>query len=188
MTQTQNEEAGFTLVELLVSLSLLSLMAIYALNAFNVTSHMKAIALDVEGQSEASAVMRKFQNEVTSLAPAYVRASDGQMILLFEGRHDSVTYVASADGTREVGGLYRVTWRVDDDHQLVVQRTLLGVDANAIVPLVVLQDVAGMTLSFDGSDSWLQRTALPKSISMSLTKTAGKPGKSETIAAIASGF
>jgi prepilin-type N-terminal cleavage/methylation domain-containing protein len=169
VTSTRNNEAGFSLVELLVSLSLLSLMAIYALNAFNVTSRMKAIARGVERQSEEAAVLRLLQDEVSTLVPVYRQDNTGSPILQFQGGRDSLSYVVTSDGTREVGGLYSVTWRVNDKRQLIVERHLLLPEGAASEPLVALDNVAALAFEYDGSlQNWTDQQLLPKSIDIKI--------------------
>jgi prepilin-type N-terminal cleavage/methylation domain-containing protein len=181
------DESGFTLVELLVSLALLSLMAIYALNALTINSQMKSVADEVGRKAEIAAVLRQFHDEIASLTPVYAQGGNGQPMLLFEGKRNAISYVASADGTRETGGLYRVTWSVDKDQQLVLQRALLRVEPTTSTSLVVLKDIADITLFYDGAETWTEQNTLPKSIKLLIAKMGDNSQKSETIALIASG-
>ena len=163
--QTPTKEAGFTLVELLVSLSLLSLMAIYALNAFNINSQMRAIAKDIESRTEVTAVLRQFRDEIGTLTSVYRQDDTGFPALVFDGQSNQVSYVEMTGGTREVGGLYRVTWQLNDKQQLTVMRELLRKEGSATEPFVVLEGVTDLHFIYNNDQSvWKDQKVLPKSI------------------------
>jgi prepilin-type N-terminal cleavage/methylation domain-containing protein len=184
----RRDESGFTLVELLVSLTLLSLMTIYALNALSITSQMKIVARGVERKAEVVAVMQQFHDEIASLTPAYAQGSDGQPVLMFEGEEDTISYVISADGTRETGGLYRVIWRVDSEQQLIVERSLLRVGLTSVTSLVALKDVLGIKFGYEAARNWKQQHKLPKAIWLRLEKIDNKNSAVEILVTIASGL
>lgn len=169
MNSGRSGEAGFTLVELLVSLALLSLMALYVLNSFSQMQQMKAISREQESLVEVHAVMQQFEREVNSLTPIFVTDDNAASKLFFEGQHDKITYAITSDGTRETGGLYRVTWMLDLNHQLIVERRMLNSTTEDIRPLVVLQGVTSLVFVY-GYDqpTWIDQQTLPRGIQMKL--------------------
>ena len=169
MNNSSKSVDGFTLVELLVTLSLLSIMAIYAFNAFGLTSKMKAIASSVERDTEVQTVLRHFHDDVSALTTVYRQDSAGAAKLIFEGHETSLSYVGFADGNKEVGGLYQVTWQLNERRQLTIERHLLGNDGAGHVPLVVLADVASVNFAYNGDKSvWLEQQTLPSLITLKL--------------------
>ncbi len=188
MNSTSKGTEGFTLVELLVTLSLLSIMAIYVFNAFALTSKMKTIANSVERDAEVQTVLRYFHEELSALTPVYRQDTAGIAKLKFEGREASLSYVGSADGTKEVGGLYQVTWQVNERRQLTIERHLLGANSGGNDALVILEDVENMTLTYDEDKTvWLEKQNFPKIIALKLTLTSRK-STAEVVASIATGL
>jgi prepilin-type N-terminal cleavage/methylation domain-containing protein len=166
---------GFTLVELLVTLSLLSIMSIYAFNAFGLTGKMKAIASRVETDTEVQTVLRHFHEEVSALTPVYRQDTEGSAKLIFEGRDTSLSYVVIADGTKETGGLYQVTWQLNEKHQLTIERHLLRDNSVKTVALVVLNEVEALTFSYNGDKvSWLDQQRPPSVIFLKIKQVNKK--------------
>lgn len=175
MNNSSKGTEGFTLVELLVTLSLLSIMAIYAFNAFGLTGKMKTVARGVESDAEVQTVLRHFHDDVSTLIPVYRQDSAGSAKLIFEGSETSLSYVAFADGTKEVGGLYQVKWQLNDKHQLTIERHLLGDKSTKNVALVVLEDVVGVTFTYNGDKTlWRDQQTLPGTIVLKLARSNRK--------------
>ncbi len=187
MSNSLKETDGFTLVELLVTLSLLSVMAIYAFNAFGLTGKMKAVAHSVERDTEVQTVLRHFHYEISALTPVYHQDVTGNAKLIFEGRETLLRYVAVADGTKEVGGLYQVTWQLNEKRQLTIERHLLRANSDVNVALVVLGDVENISFAYNGDKAdWLEQETPPKLIDLKLTLMNNKT-KAEVLASIVSG-
>jgi prepilin-type N-terminal cleavage/methylation domain-containing protein len=187
MNNTSKGTEGFTLVELLVTLSLLSIMAIYTFNAFGLTGKMKTIARGVERDTEVQTVLRHFREEMSALTPIYRQDSAGSAKLIFDGRKTSLSYVAFADGTKEVGGLYQVTWQLNERHQLTIERHLLRLNIVEKVALVVLEDVEKVTLTYNQDKSvWSDQQIPPNVVALKLM-LKGKTSTSEVTASIISG-
>jgi prepilin-type N-terminal cleavage/methylation domain-containing protein len=169
MNKTSEGTDGFTLVELLVTLSLLSIMAIYAFNAFGLTGKMKTIAHSVETETEVQTVLRYFHEDMSALTPVYRQDPTGSAKLIFEGRETSLTYVGVSDGTKEVGGLYQVTWQLNKKRQLTIARHLLGTNSTENKDLVVLENVEAMTFTYnEDKANWLNQPQLPSLIVLNL--------------------
>lgn len=185
MGKSQSSEAGFTLVELLVSLALLSLIAVYVLNSFTLMRQIKVLLREAEGQAEVRSVLRQFDREVSSLTPFFSPVENGAPKLVFESHRDQITYAVLSNGTREVGGIHLVTWLLDQNGQLVVERRMLNAAKDGIKRLVVLQGVKSLELTYDeGQSFWLAKPSLPHVIVMKLTLDARTLGPNERSTAI----
>jgi prepilin-type N-terminal cleavage/methylation domain-containing protein len=188
MNHSPKATDGFTLVELLVTLSLLSIMAIYAFNAFSLTGKMKAIARSVETATEVQAVLRHFREDVSALTPVYRQDQTGSAKLIFEGRETSLTYVGVSYGTKEVGGLYQVIWQLNEKRQLTIARHLLGANGAENEPLVVLENVEAMTFIYNkDTPNWINQPQLPNLIVLNLD-FVNKQSNAEMAALIVSGL
>jgi prepilin-type N-terminal cleavage/methylation domain-containing protein len=187
MKSVSKSTEGFTLVELLVTLSLLSIMAIYAFNAFGLTGKMKTIASSVEKDAEVQTVLRHFHEEVSALTPVYRQDAAGSAKLIFEGRETSLSYVDFADGTKEIGGLYQVTWQLNVKRQLTIERHLLRAKSLKNIALVVLEDVEAVTFTYsEVKTSWLDQQRLPNVVALKL-ELLNKKSTTEVAASIVSG-
>ena len=105
MTLLQRHDDGFTLVELLVSLALLSLMAIYALNAFSSLRDINRVEDRVDAQMEVEAVARHLRETIADVRPIFVRDSNNAPKLLFRGSPGVLEFVSASNGGLETGGL-----------------------------------------------------------------------------------
>jgi prepilin-type N-terminal cleavage/methylation domain-containing protein len=185
MGKAQSREAGFTLVELLVSLALLSLIAVYVLNSFTLMRQMKVLLREAEGQTEVRSVLRQFEREVSSLTPFFSPAENAAPKLVFEGHRDQITYAVLSNGAREEGGLHLVTWLLDLKGRLVVERRMFNAAKDGTKRLVVLQGVKSLELTYDdGQSAWLAKSSLPHVVVLKLTLDDRPLGPIERRAAI----
>ncbi len=123
------DDSGFTLVELLVSLALLALMMVYAVNAFYYLGTMNRASARAAAQMEVEAVARHMREAIADMRPAFVTDENGAALLKFRGTHDSLEFVSASNGERETGGLYLVRYFRDDDGALAVERRLFRENA-----------------------------------------------------------
>lgn len=178
-------EDGFTLVELLVSLALLSLMSIYVLNALGIIGKMREAETRIETALKQDAVLRLFSWEVGSLAPVFVQSESNAAHLYFAASSDELTYATMADGTREVGGLHGVSWKVNDRKQLVMERHLLRTPQGQPTNLILLDGVERVEFKFnEDQTSWQNDQSLPRTIKMTLIFSAAPQQPVEATAVI----
>jgi prepilin-type N-terminal cleavage/methylation domain-containing protein len=187
MKSVSKSTEGFTLVELLVTLSLLSIMAIYAFNAFSLTGKMKTIARSVEKDTEVQTVLRHFHQEVLALTPVYRQDAAGSAKLIFEGRETSLSYVDFADGTKEIGGPYQVTWQLNEKRQLTIERHMLRANSVKNVALVVLEEVEAVTFSYNNDKTVWRNEQKPPNVIVLKLKLANKKSTAEVAATIVAG-
>lgn len=164
--------AGFTLVELLVSLTLLSLMLIYSVSAFTMLKDLERVSDEAQAQHEVVAASRHMSEALSDARVWFEGTSAGQPRLLFQGSQQEIRFVSVSGGDRETGGIYALRYFVDDDRQLVVERTLLQeVQDKARYIAVLLKDVSLIRFAYAArpdfgsepafADEWLPQGSLP---------------------------
>ena len=172
MTLPERHDEGFTLVELLVSLALLSLMTIYALNAFTSLRDINRVVDRTATQMEVEAVARHFRETIADVRPVFVMDENNAPRFLFKGSTDALEFVSAANGERETGGLYLVRYSVDAEGTLLAERRILrdrqSTEANKVV---LLRDVAGVSFKYldyaNAFDTWQQKDS-PSGVTPSL--------------------
>ena len=176
MRQTDNQH-GFTLVEVLVSLTLLSVLSIYALSAFRMQKDMDRISSDIARKIEVRAALDVVRHQLQGMQLVFQTRQAENRNLMFEGRRNTITFADLSDGSRIEGGFYRTTLSVDDNHALVagfepIKATGLG----PATSIVVLEHVASLEFAYGSKilitspvDEWLSKDSLPRSIDVQLT-------------------
>lgn len=129
---------GFTLVELLVSLALLSVMAIYAIQAFSTLRNMSRVEAEVAAQMEVDAVAKHLRGELEQTSAEFLPDASAVPKLLFSGKPTKLEYVVTSNGEREVGGLYVVNLTLDKEGTLLSRRQLIQSKISEHVNEVVL--------------------------------------------------
>ena len=174
MTLLQRHDDGFTLVELLVSLALLSLMTIHALNAFSSLRDINRVMDRIGSQMEVEAVARHFRETIADVRPVFVMDENNVPKLLFNGSRDSLEFASASNGERETGGLYLVRYSVDAEGTLLVERRILrdrqSTETNKVVLLRDVEEISFKYLdSDDAFDTWQQKESLPSAIEVDVT-------------------
>jgi prepilin-type N-terminal cleavage/methylation domain-containing protein len=138
--------AGFTLLEVILSMGILSLIALTLYGAF-FTGHRAVVA--GERAAEINQRMRVaediFARQIHSAVFQWARHDDDQFPY-FVGRPDGVSFVSSAPQSRGGTGLAVVTYRVDQNRLILEERSMFTPDdlydppANAYVERAVLME------------------------------------------------
>jgi general secretion pathway protein J len=168
----RESEAGFSLVEMLVSLALLSLMTIYALSALSSLKRFNDVAARLDAQAEADAAAAYMAEELSGAALQFKYDERQMPSLLFDGKPDAVTFVIAADGRRETGSLYLVTYFVDEKRNLLSRRQMLRASMpGAPMDVILLRNVSSIELGYDAGDgkfasSWTNSERLPRSTTL----------------------
>lgn len=180
MTQHRRHDEGFTLVELLVSLALLSLMTIYALNAFTSLRDMNRVVDRIGSQVEVEAVARHFRDAIADARPVFTMDGNNTPQFLFKGARNVLEFVAASNGEREAGGLYLVRYSLDAGGTLVAERRILWdkmtIAANKVVLLRGVKDISfrywapgGPGNQNESVDSWERKDTLPLAIEVEVS-------------------
>jgi general secretion pathway protein J len=171
----QRANAGFTLVEMLVSLALLAVMTVYALSALFSLRVFNRVAERVSIQSEVDASARHLREAIGGMRPVFAMGQDNEPALVFHGRSNSIEFVSASNGTRETGGLYQTRYRVDSNGALISERTIFR-DGPVGAPNVVklIGGVIGMDIKYHGKphdsavDDWTPKDTLPNAVEIML--------------------
>jgi general secretion pathway protein J len=179
MTPSPRRDSGFTLVELLVSLALLSLMTVYALKAFYSLRDFDRVADRIAAQAEVEAVASHLREAVADARAVFASDASDAPRLLFKGSGEVLQFVAASDGSRETGGLIEVSYGLDSDGTLFSERHILRAAATSPANRVIL--LRGVTdLSFrywngaatgegETADAWPENDRLPDAIEVRVT-------------------
>ena len=192
----RDDQAGFTLVELLVALALTAAIANFIVGGFQVVRRAAAITYDRESAEEVDAAAAQLRGLLSRTMPATtIDDVDNIARLLFEGQTDAVTFVTLSEATAFQGGLMRVrlSWL---DHPpmpgrpatLVVRVATFRANPRLIFesePVVLFRDVVGFSLRYFGApeldkprqwySQWLGRERMPLAV-MAQIDLAGRSG------------
>ncbi len=125
--------AGFTLLELLVSLALMALIMTYLSSSISTGRRAWETAQSLEDPQTVEAVRRFVSQRLAQSMPLLVRLPNSQQAaILFDGRSAAVSFVSTVTGHTEVAGIYRFELSLDKSRRdrgglgsLVVSQTVL---------------------------------------------------------------
>jgi general secretion pathway protein J len=161
---------GFTLLELVVALTLLAVMASILYGALGYAGRSWEGG---EAKADATAGMRLshgfLRAQLESQHPMRMRKMPG-FPLLFSGSRDEVRFAAALPARISGGGIwyYRLIVRAEDDRSLLVlERALPDVDAAALPGFdksersILAEDVKEIRVEYFGFDTLAARTTAP---------------------------
>jgi general secretion pathway protein J len=174
MKRPNNE--GFTLVELLISLALLSLMAIYAVQAFSALHNLNRVEEGIAAQMEVDALARHLRTEISDARAVFVQDGTPNSKLVFDGQPHTLTFVTASNGERETGGLYQIEISLDESGTLKSKRRLIGQrPSEHIDEIMLLRDLKDITFGYakvgtsdELSSQWQIKNQLPDVITIGL--------------------
>lgn len=174
--------AGFSLVEMLVSLALMALIALLLLQAIGTTGMLSRLGQRLSADTDLDIVRDHLRASLGRLAG---RGTNGRM-LPFRGEAERFVATVLADGGTERGGEVRQTvWalrRPDGTIDLVETRGL-GSEGGDGAPEVLVPRLAALRLSYFGrattdpqprwSPTWTVRDRTPSLVEITLLFEAG---------------
>jgi prepilin-type N-terminal cleavage/methylation domain-containing protein len=184
-TSSREDQAGFTLVELLVALALTAAIASFVIGGFHLVRRASAITYDHERTEEVDAAARQLRGMLATTMPVTaIDEADGIARLLFEGRTDTVTFVAMSEATAFPGGLMRVRLSWQDrpplpghPAALVLRTAVFRANPRLVFesePVVLFRDVVGFSLQYFGApglgeppqwlSEWVGRDRIPLAV------------------------
>lgn len=190
----RNRQAGFTLVELLVSLALTAAIASFILGGFHLTRRTWAITHDRESIEEIDAAATQLRGLLAKAMPVKtIDEADRTARLLFEGRTDSVIFVTLSEATAFHGGPMHVRLSWHDRPSLpgrpaaLVLRTAVFRANPSLVfesdPVILFRDVVGFSLRYFGAPAqdrppqwhteWLGHERMPLAMLVQVDFAAG---------------
>jgi general secretion pathway protein J len=182
---------GFTLVELLIAISLLGLISVVVYSAIWTASRsLDAVEARVEINEEVR-VTQQFFRQALSQSRGVMAVHDGRMQVVFTGEPHTIAFVAPAPLQRGVaGGLYR--YRLELDGRKGEERSLrlfywhywAGKEFDAELEpqgeVILSEGIDNLTFSYFGSeepdadgewmDEWTRTDSLPLMVRIMLEK------------------
>jgi prepilin-type N-terminal cleavage/methylation domain-containing protein len=183
--------AGFTLVELLVSLVITSVISSFALAGFHLSNKAWTVSRDADTEGQISAAANRLSDLISKSTPsAAFDESRGIAALLFDGDQDRLTFVTLSEGYALDGGLIRanIAWqppRADDQTDVSAGAIRFsgavfrpnGTSPGYDEPVVLLRGVSDLRISYFGPDQdgaahwspqWKGRDRLPYLVSIGM--------------------
>lgn len=182
----EHARSGFTLVELLVVMALLSLLAAYAGLAMGQLAGFRGVESRIARDAEVDAAVRHLRQSIERLVP--VLLGDEQVAeprIAFIGEPSSLLLVTPGDRRLEPGGFHVVRYVVEEgngERRLVARRWLYRkarpMDDASGLTVTVLGGVSELSLRYFGSpregeaaiwaNQWTRRDRLPKLVEVVL--------------------
>ncbi len=181
MTCRESRQDGFTLVELLISLALLAVLSAFALNALTFVKRIDRAEQELTDNSASESSFRYLRQAIGDTRVVFQAGSDGSSFIKFAGGSDRLSLVTVSSDATETGGLYELSFVVDEKRQLVSQRQIYRPNEDSgdvsVVPLI--SDVSNVSFRYFGNPSlggtgawlelWERPDALPFLIEVSIT-------------------
>lgn len=175
---TRSFQAGFTLIETLVALALLSLMTVFATGAIVVMSRTRQVEARIAERSNMEAVERHLTQTLSDMRTLFAVGTDQNAQLVFSGESGSVSFVGLLSDRLERGGLY---WL----HYGVTANAVFALDYQLYRPLHrfksgqsedLLSNVENVSFNYFGAakngeparwfNQWRRKDTLPGAISV----------------------
>jgi general secretion pathway protein J len=174
------DDKGFSLIELLVSLVLLSLILLALPGALQLSRRTWELSDDLDRITATRAAMGFMEHRLAQAMPLYQRGIDGRLQISFWGRPDSVTFISPSSVGPTGGGLYQFELRgkpTDDGKTAIVLgwSVYQAISDNANPPpsgeRTLIPDAPGFRLRYFGSpkanvapfwaDTWTRNDIMP---------------------------
>ena len=164
MTRTKKEKKhgmtdgneGFTIVELLISLALLSFLTLLSIQGIRTIAQMNRVSQEVVEHEQLQSVERYIIQSIESARAVFMETGEGKSVLAFTGSASSLEFVTNSKIQVERGGLYLVRLFVVEGN-LTTERRLFRPGFNGIAgrtkPLVLIEKVKGIAFRYFGKVS-----------------------------------
>ena len=173
------EDAAFTLVEMLLSLALLSMLSTFMVMGLRFSSQVKSAEARADILSSIDGVQRHLRRTISGAQAFTMGYSEQANQLSFEGTSQALSLTAPLDDRVAIGGLYQLRYEMDGEKNLALIYQLFRFGENAqparsIVILENIEDVAFRYLSANGwRDSWSNASLHPDAVEINVTFPAG---------------
>jgi prepilin-type N-terminal cleavage/methylation domain-containing protein len=189
MTGRSDTQAGFTLLELLVAVAILSLAVAALPGLFHFAERAMQTGASLDRQAAADGAMTFLERRLAQAAPVMERSVQGELRITFRGEADRAAFVATQDFTAEERGLARFELRSageGKDRAVVLSWSLwrpsaqqdTGVSAFPVRSRVLITNVRRFSLRYFGAaqteqepqwlDAWSRPDMLPDSVEISV--------------------
>jgi len=177
--------SGFTLVELLIAMTLLALIVLILFDALHLASRAWDDNGFAEGRVSETTMAREWiRRQLTQAQPITLRTETGRPALAFDGEPHAVTFIGAIPAHLNGGGLSWIRLRLVDSadgRQLVMDRERYQRDFEPELgqePRVLIEDIAAANFEYFGSptpnepatwhDQWTEIGYLPSLVRLEL--------------------
>lgn len=194
--QGDDGEAGFTLLELLVSLALVALLLALLPPALRLGTRALDAAAAIDQHSATAATRNWLEHRLSDAMPIFERSATGHISLAFQGEAQKLTFVAASPNGPSGAGIYRFTLEhnraaVDGSPPNTVRLTQSpfvslnqGTTADTSMEhRILFERLAALDLRYFGRlnagrepgwhADWLRTDALPDLVELSITMSPG---------------
>jgi general secretion pathway protein J len=176
-------EAGFTLLEMLVSLALAALLFALVPGTLKFAQRWAATAAALDRSSRADAGLRFIEQRLAETTAIYERGDDGRLRIIFSGEPDKVTFMAPVKFDAAASGLAQLELKIAEGGLALAwtpwRPAVAGDDARSPAPTksrIVVPASRGLALRYFGavtqsdqpawSDQWHRPDAIPDLIEL----------------------
>ena len=190
---TAPSEQGFTLVELLVAVTLVSLLTVLLFGGLRFgTRSADAVGRRIDASSDVALLYDFMQTQLANAQPTPVIDDPESDAVDFDGEPASVSFVGLPPSEVDLGGYQRLTVSVEEKgagKRLVADwrqmpRGPLSANAGARRPSVLMDHVTSVRFAYYGQyganrplswgDRWHDRRTLPQLVRVSITLADGR--------------
>ncbi len=183
-------EEGFTLVELLVAISLLAILSGLFVNTVVLSQRMAGVSDRLVSSQEIDAVERYLRRDLRQAFKIFqLDPEAGRLQLVFRGSPNQLDLVLPANIDVEYGGLRYVSFLVDDNGdtgpRFITRRQAAGASDENAVPVktsevVLLENISSLSFRYFGtgeengrrvtgwSDAWVAADQLPRVVELNI--------------------
>lgn len=108
-------EAGFSLIELLVSLALLAILTAMIPSTLQLARREARMATELDKRAGVEAALTFVEQRLTETSVIYERGEDGRLRIIFNGAADALTFISPMMARTLDGGLARFELKIGSD-------------------------------------------------------------------------
>lgn len=185
MRRIVDQTDGFTVLELLVSLALLTLITAHLSGALYQSRRVSEIQVRISDRLERQLIRHYLTSSLANAQSVFDAGSENQPMLAFDGTPDTLSFVAVNDSRLDRGGLYKHQVEVGDGEEgrsLVLTRNLFRPSisvSSSVETRTLLSGLDNATFRYFGTlagereagwhDTWQSQKSLPQLIEMNVT-------------------
>lgn len=180
----QDPEAGFTLTEVLVSLTITALIASFLFGGLQWGSQALHVAEKTQNHTRLANVQSVIRRSIEDSRSKYEINNLGKRLSVFQGKNDELIFISPAPAQVMTPGLYRNQLRIDtEDPKALILKSVLfrpSLDANTLDPLedaeayTLIENIETLSIAYygkhdgaeDGSwgNQWIDQARQPELI------------------------